>query len=89
MQICKRVVFRGQVQGVGFRMTTQRIARKHVVAGFVRNLPSGDVELLAQGEGDEVERFIGEVSARMADYIRDVKMNDEPASEIAGFEIRV
>ncbi len=89
MRICKRVVFRGQVQGVGFRMTTQRIARRHVVAGFVRNLPNGDVELMAQGEADEVQRFIGEVSSRMADYIRDAEIRDEPAGDYAAFEIRV
>ena len=89
MRICKRVLFRGHVQGVGFRMTTQRIARRHVVTGFVRNLPSGDVELAAQGEADEVQRFIGEVSNRLGDYIRDVEISDEPLGEYAAFEIRV
>ncbi len=88
MDICKRVVFRGHVQGVGFRMTTQRIARRHMVAGFVRNLLTGEVELVAQGKADEVQRFIGEVSVRMADNIRDVEIGDLPAGDFVVFDIR-
>ena len=88
MQVCKRVLFRGRVQGVGFRMTTQRIARRHVVIGFVRNLPDGAVELVAQGEADEVDRFIAGVSARMANNIHDVDISEQPAGDFAAFEIR-
>ena len=38
-QTAKQVIFRGRVQGVGFRYTARRIAARYDVTGFVRNLP--------------------------------------------------
>ena len=46
----RRVVYTGRVHGVGFRFTARRIAGKVPVTGYVRNLPDGRVELLAEGE---------------------------------------
>jgi acylphosphatase len=88
MPICKRVLYSGQVQGVGFRYTAQRIARGYRVAGHVRNLPDGSVELVAEGEPGEVERFLGAVAARMGDYIHDQKVADETPSGFKDFVIR-
>jgi acylphosphatase len=45
----RTVFYSGLVQGVGFRYTTQRIAQQHAFAGFVRNLPDGRVQLVAEG----------------------------------------
>ncbi len=42
-------VVRGRVQGVGFRYFARQRAEVHGVAGFVRNLPDGSVELHAEG----------------------------------------
>ncbi|HAZ16139.1 MAG: hypothetical protein A2Y28_03785 [Chlamydiae bacterium GWC2_50_10] len=42
-------LFRGRVQGVFFRATAKEIADRAGIKGFVRNLPGGEVELLAQG----------------------------------------
>lgn len=47
----------GMVQGVGFRFFTQRIAARHQVRGYVRNLPDGRVESLAEGSEKAVEDF--------------------------------
>ena len=46
----QRVIFRGRVQGVGFRATTASIARRHPVVGYVKNMPDGAVELIAEAE---------------------------------------
>jgi acylphosphatase len=45
----RRYVVRGRVQGVGFRWFVEREAVLLGVAGWVRNLPDGGVEVLAQG----------------------------------------
>ena len=44
------VFLSGRVQGVGFRWFTEREARARDVRGYVRNLPDGRVEVLAQAE---------------------------------------
>lgn len=48
----------GTVQGVGFRITTRRVASKYLVDGTVRNLSDGTVRIEADGEKAEVEAFI-------------------------------
>ena len=45
----KRVLYSGRVQGVGFRFSSKQIARGFDVCGWVKNLPDGRVELLADG----------------------------------------
>ena len=52
------VTCRGQVQGVGFRATTARIARKFEVEGFVQNLADGTVRLEAEGSDEELDQFL-------------------------------
>jgi acylphosphatase len=88
MIVCKRVHYWGRVQGVGFRMTTQRIARQYRVTGCVRNMPDGQVEVVVAGEADEITRFLGALMARMASYIEGHKIDDEPNQTFSSFEIR-
>jgi len=55
----KRVRLRisGVVQGVAFRYFTVAAARRHGVTGWVRNVPDGTVEALAEGETVAVDEF--------------------------------
>jgi acylphosphatase len=88
--VCKRVHYWGTVQGVGFRMTTRRIASQFAVGGYVRNLASGHVEVVVAGEAAEVERFLGALAARMAGYIVGHKIDDHQTEQsFDGFEIRM
>jgi acylphosphatase len=85
----KTVHYHGHVQGVGFRYTTQSIAKRYEVNGFVRNLPDGQVELVVEGEKHELAAFLDDVRERMVRYIRDERVDTQSASrEFAGFEIR-
>jgi acylphosphatase len=52
-----RMIMQGTVQGVFFRQFVKENADKLNIRGFVRNLTSGDVEIIAEGEGEAVERF--------------------------------
>ena len=64
-----RVGFRGEVQGVGFRFTTRRIASGFSVTGYVKNEGDGSVELVAEGARGEVEAFVEAVTERMGSFI--------------------
>jgi acylphosphatase len=55
MTVCKRVYYSGRVQGVGFRYAAQGLAEDFDVSGYVRNLPGGDVELVAEGPVEQVD----------------------------------
>jgi acylphosphatase len=59
------------------------------VAGFVRNLPDGRVELVIEGAPAELDRFMASIAGRMADQIRNVAVDVRPAiGDFAVFEIR-
>ena len=53
-----RVLISGQVQGVNFRASCQRLAWQHGVAGWVRNLPDGRVEAVFEGPAEDVHRLV-------------------------------
>lgn len=63
MRIARKFVIRGDVQGVGFRFFAQRSAARHQVRGYVRNLPDGCVETLAEGSEKAVEEFKHDMTA--------------------------
>ena len=54
----KRAIVSGRVQGVGFRFFTCRLAEGFRITGAVGNLPDGSVEIIAEGEREQVEAFI-------------------------------
>lgn len=51
-------IFRGRVQGVGFRITAHEAAEKYGLTGTVKNLPDGTVELIAQGPRQRLEAYL-------------------------------
>jgi acylphosphatase len=53
-----RVVVSGRVQGVGFRQHVVLEAQRLAVSGWVRNLPDGRVEALAEGDKEAVDSFL-------------------------------
>jgi acylphosphatase len=85
----RQAFYSGQVQGVGFRYTVRQLAQNYAVAGFVRNLPDGRVELAAEGTPAELDRFMSAIADRMSEQIRNVAVEVRPAiGEFADFEIR-
>lgn len=83
------VLYQGQVQGVGFRYTTQRVAARHEVSGCVENLPDGRVRLICEGAAGELDRFLAAVDEAMTGYIGHAETSTQPATgEFTGFSIR-
>lgn len=85
----RHVHYHGRVQGVGFRYTTRSIAGRYKVRGYVRNLPDGRVELVVEGDRNELAAFLDEVRERLGHHIRDEMVDTQsPSGEFAIFEIR-
>lgn len=86
--IRRTVYFSGRVQGVGFRFTTEAIASRYAVTGFVRNLPDGRVEVVAEGARAEIDRFQDAIQHTMRGNIRGVDARNGPATrEFSSFRI--
>jgi acylphosphatase len=86
----RRVIYEGRVQGVGFRFSVKEIAQGYEVAGWVRNLPDGRVQLEVQGEESEIEAFLKAIedSHLRAHIRRKVITPIETVSSLKGFQIR-
>lgn len=86
--VAKRVFFFGRVQGVGFRRRTERAAQGLPVAGYVRNLADGSVELVVEGEDHAVRGLFDRVRAEFGAQIeREVEAAHQPTGAV-GFMIR-
>jgi acylphosphatase len=86
--IRREVRYRGHVQGVGFRYTAARIARRYEVTGYVKNLEDGRVELVAEGTADQVEAFLSSVTSAMRGNIRETQQDTlAPTGEFTEFGI--
>ncbi len=85
-----RAIVSGRVQGVAFRFSTQDEAESLGLVGWVRNLPDGRVEVLAQGPPEKVEALIqwcwrGPPLAR----VTSVEVEElAPRDDLRGFSIR-
>ena len=83
------VYYSGRVQGVGFRYTVKSLTPGFEVAGTVRNLSDGRVELIAEGEREELEAFSQAV--RESGLGRLIQREEEhwspTVSGLRGFEI--
>ncbi len=85
-----RLQVSGRVQGVYFRMFTQKKAKQLDIKGFVRNLPDGRVEIIAEADHVSIEQLKqwchkGPITARV-DQVDMIELEVDEA--FTSFEIR-
>ncbi|MDC0170165.1 acylphosphatase [Candidatus Nitrosopelagicus sp.] len=80
----------GRVQGVFFRQSTRVMAIKNNVNGWVRNLDDGRVEIVAEGDKQNIESFknwckTGPANSRVDEF----ELSEESyTDEFENFEVR-
>ncbi|HEY6299483.1 MAG TPA: acylphosphatase [Candidatus Binatus sp.] len=84
------LVISGRVQGVGFRFSAYDEAKDLALAGWVRNLPNGDVEIVAEGSRENLQMLaawahLGPPSAHITEVREDWL---DPTGEFTEFRIR-
>ena len=88
-QVRRRVIVRGNVQGVFFRDSCRREARSRGVTGWVTNRPDGAVEAVFEGDPDAVAALVDfcRRGPRGAD-VGSVEETSEEPEGLTGFRIR-
>ncbi|MFC1768608.1 acylphosphatase [Nanoarchaeota archaeon] len=85
-----KIVVHGEVQGVWFRATTDKIGKKLGLKGYVRNTSDGCVEIVCEGSEESIKtllEFCNE-GPELANVTK-VDINySEPNNEFTTFEIR-
>ena len=85
----RRLLVSGLVQGVFYRNWAVAQARELGLAGWVRNLRSGEVELLATGDEEALESLVERCRrGPPAAVVEHVQVSDAEAEPIEGFEKR-
>ncbi len=82
-------IVRGIVQGVGFRYHVKELSNSFKVTGYVRNLPDGCVEIVCEGDTEELRAFI-EAIKRLPPPVMVEGVEEtwkEASSDIEGFHI--
>jgi len=89
-KIRAHIIVKGRVQGVFFRSHTSDKARELNLTGWVKNLPSGEVEAVFEGERENVEKMIKWChSGPPQAYVTEVKVERQDyTGKFSGFEIR-
>jgi len=84
----KHISFSGHVQGVGFRFTAHRIALNYDLTGFVRNTDDGKVELLVQGNPQNISDCLRDLCDTFGNYIKNTEIEEIPVNpKYTGFQI--
>lgn len=84
------VIVHGYVQGVFFRAFVSRQAEELKLSGYVKNLPGGAVEVVAEGERKQLEKLISnlKVGPPAASVERVAASWGKYSGGYAGFKIR-
>ncbi len=83
------ILFSGHVQGVGFRMTVLHLSADLPLSGTVRNLDDGDVELIAQGDSQQIDALVQRLREQFGSYIRTISQRSTIPATMSGRGIRV
>lgn len=87
--IGRRIIVRGQVQGVFFRGWTVETARALDLSGWVRNRRTGEVEIVAYGDADSVDRLVAQCrKGPPSASVTQVDVTEADVESVQGFEQR-
>ncbi len=85
----KHIIVSGKVQGVFFRKHTKQSAIENSIKGWVKNLPNESVEIMAQGNKEDLEKFIDYCSkGPLNANVQHVKISETEAEPFMNFEIK-
>ena len=86
--VCRHVLVSGRVQGVGFRWYAREHAEQLGLAGWVRNLPDGRVEIWLEGREPAVEAMLVWLErGPPAAHVKNVEVVERACEGLAAFDV--
>jgi len=85
-----RITVKGDVQRVGYRDRVQKIARIHNISGWVQNTKGYDVDIIAEGSKENLQRFKTDIQISDGPiHVESIEITHDPyVGEFEFFEIR-
>ena len=83
----KHIYFSGRVQGVGFRYRSYYIAQSLGLAGWVKNLWDGRVEMEVQGQTLDIQELLKRIQEQNWIEVSDIEITDIPCKQESSFHI--
>ncbi len=85
-----RMIYKGRVQGVFFRSNCRQKASELGLVGWVKNLPDGTVESVAEGPKEKIEQLINwNRTSQPSAHVKDVNIRwEKETGEFSGFSIK-
>ncbi len=87
-KVRKKIVFSGEVQGVGFRYRAQYLAQSMALTGWVKNSWDGSVEMEVQGAECLIEKLIVSLYLEPFIQIDDVEVTEIPVITECRFRLK-
>ena len=86
---CIHLIVSGRVQGVFFRDSTRNKAIELGLSGYAKNLPDGNVEVVAEGDENKINELIKFIKNHPGhSKVAEVKIKQKGPENFNGFEIR-
>lgn len=85
----KKILIYGHVQGIFFRAYIKKLAQELNLKGIVRNLPDGKVEIITEGEKENIKKLIElcKEGPKTAQVKKITIIEEKPKNEFKNFEI--
>ena len=88
MIVRKHIIFRGRVQGVGFRYHSTYKAENLGLTGGVRNCYDGSVEMEVQGSEASIREMLARIQQQRWINVTNMEITEIPCEEERGFKIK-
>ncbi len=83
------IIVKGRVQGVGYRYYATKIAAELGIKGFVKNMPDGSVYIEAEGNHENLIKFLNKCRKGPSwAYVEKLTYHEAPLSNFHGFSVK-
>lgn len=86
--IRKHYIFKGSVQGVGFRYRAKHAAESYRLCGYVTNLWDGSVEMEAEGYPEDIDQAVAAILRGTFIHVEDMEVRTIPVENDRSFQVR-